>query len=273
MNKFFYHDIIKGLARTKLMLTSGLKCAILNYHSIGDDLLSVPSSVFESTIKTLSENGYIGISIDNLTKFYADSDNTEKKLIVITFDDCFESAYTKGVPILQNYGFSGTFYISTGYIGKTDSRRNKGILIERSYIKLEQIKELLHNNFEIGAHTDTHPNLTDISPLNVRTEIHRSKEILQDYLGTEINSFAYPRGKHNENIVGIVKESGFSSATTSNLPGINTTKTNVFKLKRYGGGVPTQGLKLLDLASGMLDSEMFFNQFNPLQLIKKLHLL
>jgi len=253
------------------MLTSGSKYAILNYHSIGDDLLSVPSSVFESTIKTLSENGYIGISIGDLTKFYDNPNNREGKLIVITFDDCFESAFTKGVPILQNYGFSATFYVSTGYIGKTDSRRNKGILIERGYIKWEQIKELLRNDFEIGAHTNTHPNLTDISLEEAKTEIQKSKEILQDYLGIEINSFAYPRGKHNKRIVEIVKESGFSSAT-STIPGINTNKTNTYKLKRYGGGIPTQGLTLLDLASGILDNELFFSRFNPLQLIKNLNL-
>ena len=63
--------------------------------------------------------------------------------------------------------------------------------------------------------------------------------------------------------------SGFSSAT-STIPGINTNKTNAYKLKRYGGGIPTQGLTLLDLASGILDNEMFFNRFNPLQLIKNL---
>ena len=129
----------------------------------------------------------------------------------------------------------------------------------------------MRNDFEIGAHTNTHPNLTDISLQEAKTEIQKSKEILQDYLGIEINSFAYPRGKHNKRIVEIVKESGFSSAT-STIPGINTNKTNTYKLKRYGGGIPTQGLTLLDLASGILDNELFFSRFNPLQLIKNLNL-
>ena len=65
-------------------------------------------------------------------------------------------------------------------------------------------------------------------------------------------------GKHNKRIVEIVKESGFSSAT-STIPGINTNKTNTYKLKRYRGGIPTQGLTLLDLASGILDNELHMN--------------
>lgn len=88
---------------------------------------------------------------------------------------------------------------------------------------------------DIGSHTITHPRLNSVNTEEVKREIYHSKELIENKLGDEISSFCYPDGKINEETAGIVKNSGYKSATTT-INGLNSIKTNPYLLKRIGGG-------------------------------------
>jgi peptidoglycan/xylan/chitin deacetylase (PgdA/CDA1 family) len=69
----------------------------------------------------------------------------------------------------------------------------------------------------IGAHTLSHPCLTFLSEQEVKTEISRSKTILEETLSTQIDFFAYPYGteeSYNDNIVKNVEKAGYIAAFT-----------------------------------------------------------
>lgn len=101
--------------------------------------------------------------------------------------------------ILERYGLSGTFYIAREFITPrlTDA----------------QVREMAIRH-EIGAHTMTHPVLTEISLEDARTEIAGSKVWLEDVIGQGVNSFCYPKGAQNVALQSIVRDAGYTMART-----------------------------------------------------------
>ena len=84
---------------------------------------------------------------------------------------------------------------------------------------------------EIGAHTESHPHLSKI-PLNKqRDEILKSKAYLENILGHNVNSFAYPHGSYIKDTVSLVKEAGFSCACSS-IFGKVKRRNNLYLLPR-----------------------------------------
>lgn len=68
---------------------------------------------------------------------------------------------------------------------------------------------------EIGAHTISHPLLSNLSPSEQCKEIRDSKGFLEQMLGRPIVSFAYPHGSYTRQTIDSVREAGFSTACSS----------------------------------------------------------
>ena len=79
-------------------------------------------------------------------------------------------------------------------------------------------KELLllkqGNMIEIGAHTVSHPFLSMLSKSRQQHEIIQNKIALEEYLGQQVNLFAYPYGNYSMQSKAIVQEAGFACACT-----------------------------------------------------------
>ena len=74
------------------------------------------------------------------------------KLVVLTFDDSVKSHYTVARPILKEYGFGATFFITEGFTFRTN---------KTDYMTWEEIRALHDDGFEIGNHTRDHIVVTD----------------------------------------------------------------------------------------------------------------
>ena len=74
------------------------------------------------------------------------------RLVVLTFDDSAKSHYTVVRPLLKEYEFGATFFITEGF----DFKENK-----QDYMTWEQIRELHEEGFEIGNHTRDHLGITE----------------------------------------------------------------------------------------------------------------
>lgn len=127
----------------------------------------------------------------------------KKTVIVTTSWDDGHKLDLKLARVLKRNNIKGTFYISP---------RNREFKRE----ELLSDKEILEisNDFEIGAHTMTHPRLVRIDAKEAATEITDSKEYLKNLTNKNISSFAYPGGAYNEKTVELVKEAGFYYART-----------------------------------------------------------
>ncbi|MBI3770084.1 MAG: polysaccharide deacetylase family protein [Deltaproteobacteria bacterium] len=101
-----------------------------------------------------------------------------------------------------------------------------------------QIREMHAAGITIGAHTQTHSNMTLVSAEQARTEIGGSRERLEALLGVPVRDFAYPNtgGSYphcNESVAAIIRQLGFRSAVTSR-PGIIAATSNPYLLPRIG---------------------------------------
>jgi peptidoglycan/xylan/chitin deacetylase (PgdA/CDA1 family) len=121
----------------------------------------------------------------------------------ITFDDGFESDYTVAFPELQKRGFSATFYVVTGYVGRN------------GYMNWQQIKELRRHGMEIGSHSATHRCLLDLDRETIVRELRLSKRILEDRLGDAVASFSVPFGFVDRFVIDAAFAEGYHTVCTS----------------------------------------------------------
>ena len=79
------------------------------------------------------------------------ADPVPDKVVVLTFDDSVRSQFDVVRPLLKQYGFGATFFITEGFEFQKD---------KRNYMTWEQIRQLHQDGFEIGNHTRDHVALT-----------------------------------------------------------------------------------------------------------------
>ena len=122
-------------------------------------------------------------------------DNQHSKFVILTFDDGYKSQYTTVKPILDKYGYKGTFYVVCNYAQKEDIDR----------MNWNEIQELQKQGHDIGSHSMNHADLTDIPAYRMDIEIGVSKQCLVSH-GINVTSFAYPfaKGSQNKSIVDTV---------------------------------------------------------------------
>jgi peptidoglycan/xylan/chitin deacetylase (PgdA/CDA1 family) len=125
-----------------------------------------------------------------------------KKSIATTSWDDGHQMDKKLSSLLLDYGLKGTFYIAKNCIENSGNT----LLIEE-----------LDKDFEIGAHTLSHPSLTSVYLECAVKEIKGSKEWLEKLLDHKIEMFSYPWGKYNDKIVRLVEQAGFVGARTLNF--------------------------------------------------------
>lgn len=105
--------------------------------------------------------------------------------------------------LLKKYAIKGSFYIAPRDFESAKQDR----------LTDAQIQEL-SQEFEIGAHTMTHRNLTDLGDAEAKKEIEDSKTYLEDVTGKPVQSFCYPRGNYAHKHVEMVQAAGFTYART-----------------------------------------------------------
>lgn len=105
------------------------------------------------------------------------------------------------------------------------------------YMKWEQVRHMLENGIEFGAHTISHPILTKISLDQAEHEISGSKKMVEDEIGRQVDGFAYPNGgaaDFSPQIVDFVRKSGYKVAFTL-MPGPTSrtvARKNPFEIRR-----------------------------------------
>jgi peptidoglycan/xylan/chitin deacetylase (PgdA/CDA1 family) len=112
----------------------------------------------------------------------------EQPIITITFDDGWETVYTKALPTLQKYGFQTTQYVITG------------TLDDHGYMSEAQLKSMKASGHEIAAHTVTHPDLTTLTDSQLDKELKDSKDTINKDFGPT-QDFTSPYGAYNAHTI------------------------------------------------------------------------
>lgn len=93
------------------------------------------------------------------------------------------------------------------------------------------VRALEASGVEIGAHTVTHPVLTQVPDSRLRRELHDARDRLASELGHTVGAFCYPNGDHDDAIRRAVEDAGYRCAVTVEA-GLNSRRTDPLRLKR-----------------------------------------
>ena len=191
---------------------------ILMYHSIDEACSSrfrrftVSPSSFKAHVRYLSDSGYQTLTVSELIEAMDGRAVMPSKPVVLTFDDGFADFHEAALPILTEFGHTVTLYVVSGAVGGFSAWLSGIGEGTRRMVSWAQLDEIRRSGIEIGAHTATHAALDLLSLDEARQEIAVSKRDLEDRLGTDVSSFAYPFGYQNGAVRQIVQREGYSSA-------------------------------------------------------------
>lgn len=131
------------------------------------------------------------------------------KLIVLTFDDSVKSHFTVARPILLQYKFGATFFITEGFEFPTN---------KRDYMTWDEIAQLHRDGFEIGNHTRDHLNLTVDNLGQLPQQLAAINEQCEKYGIPKTVTFAYPGNSLAPGALPVLREQGILFARRGGAP-------------------------------------------------------
>ena len=184
---------------------------VLVYHKVDDKvewgITRVHPKAFQNQIEYLKVHNYKFVTISELADY-----NDTDKVIAITFDDAYQSAYKHAFPIMKTINAPATIYVITDYIGKDNSWDLNVGNIKFPHCTWKELKVLSENGWEIGSHTNTHRELRNLEQNDLEKELMQSKEMLESTLDIIVKSISFPFGKFGYRELETAKASGYVNA-------------------------------------------------------------
>jgi glycosyltransferase involved in cell wall biosynthesis/peptidoglycan/xylan/chitin deacetylase (PgdA/CDA1 family) len=192
---------------------------ILMYHAFGKpgepaSQLVLPVRQFARQMAWLKRRNYHVLSLEEYLGYRLRHQLPPPRSVVITIDDGYAEIASHIQPILHRYNFPATVFLVSSKIGRLNNWTNIDALRGRQLLSWEEIKDLACQNIQFGAHSQTHPSLTDIPVEQAQAEITGSKADLEQMLEMPVTTFAYPHGEYDKTIQKFVDQAGFLGAVT-----------------------------------------------------------
>jgi peptidoglycan/xylan/chitin deacetylase (PgdA/CDA1 family) len=226
------NSIYTSLAPFAALFREGLP--ILTYHVIGPRPrrvrlkgLYLSARLFDRQLAELRQAGFSAPSYDCAANPLLPDSPT----LLLSMDDATRKAGQQALPILARHGFRAIQFVVAGLIGRTNAWQIVHGEAEEPLMDDAQLRDWLAAGHAIGAHTLTHPRLTEIPRDRAREEITASKKTLEDRFGIPVRHFCYPYGDFNPTIMELVAEAGYATACTTQF-GVNTPSTPRLALHR-----------------------------------------
>jgi len=108
------------------------------------------------------------------------------KVVAFTFDDGPDTLYTPRIlDVLHQYHVKATFMCCGEQIDNNQ----------------QMLKRMIEEGHEVANHTWNHPNLTEITPAEVRKQIEDTSTIINQIIGRKPRLFRPPYGKMNNEVM------------------------------------------------------------------------
>jgi peptidoglycan/xylan/chitin deacetylase (PgdA/CDA1 family) len=184
---------------------------ILVYHVIGTPRPGTPNSGLWISPKTLrrqvvylDRRGYTVVSLQAVYDYWHGGP-LPRKAVVLSFDDGFDTDYSRALPILAAHGWAGTLNLALSHYEHGSWGLNR-----------RTIGALLRGGWELDSHSKTHPSLRGLGHRALREEVNASRRFLRRTFNVPVNFFAYPSGEYDARAVAAVKRAGYLGAVTTN---------------------------------------------------------
>lgn len=183
---------------------------MLIYHHVADDtprVSSVTPAEFRAHLNYLRENNFQVIGLDVLIAQLKSGKSIADNAVVITFDDSYENNFTTAHPILQEFGYPYTIFISPGAI---DDRIGP-------VLSWEQVKKMSEDGVLVANHAMWHEHMARPASgeseaewlKRMRQSILQAEQRIKEETGQHHNWLAYPYGEFSDKLEQLVAELGF----------------------------------------------------------------
>lgn len=161
---------------------------VIYYH----DIVSVEGSgsqktnveLFKKQMQYIKDNGYTTFTFDELDENVA----YDKRNVLITFDDGWRSNYTEIFDFMQSLGIKYNIFLEAGNVGT-----------HPEYLTWDMVREMHGSGIVgFGAHTYTHPDMSDLTKVDVDLEFREANQKIFQETGIAPKDFCYPYGKWSQ---------------------------------------------------------------------------
>lgn len=184
---------------------------VLMYHAISDHELpcdevgsddpvyTVRPNSFRAQLKYMSERA---LNVQSLDRHLA-TGRFDCSHICMTFDDGNRTDYLTALPLLQQHGFSATFYVTTRWIGQP------------GFVTASDLRGLHAAGMELGSHGHTHRYFDEMSADDLADELAKSTAILSEIVGCAVRTLGAPGGRLHPQLCAIARRNGIETVSTS----------------------------------------------------------
>jgi peptidoglycan/xylan/chitin deacetylase (PgdA/CDA1 family) len=192
---------------------------ILAYHGLGeppreDDPhnMMLPPAEFSRQVGLLRRRGHEFVRMAEVAaRLHAGDDLSG--VCALTFDDGGVDNHDVLAPLLERLTVPVTLFVCPGLLGEPHP-----FMSPRAGVRLMDEDELRavarHPLVEVGSHTVSHTVLDHAGADEAYDEMAASKRMLEDLIGVEVASFAYPDCGYSRACPGAAERAGYTSAVT-----------------------------------------------------------
>lgn len=222
--------IYRALAALDVVLPWRRQVMVLAYHGIGRDKwrFGVSFDDFCRQIEQVMAVGYQPVTLEEIFRHIETGIALPKKSFAVTFDDGYRDILLVK-HFLAKRGIRPTVFV----LAEPDAAERKELGTRREFLSTREVLELHTAGWEIGCHSATHADFSELDAILLEREVSLAKSTLESNLGLTVRYFAYPKGFYDSRIRAVVKRAGYAGALSMD-DGLIGRKTDGFSVPRIG---------------------------------------
>ena len=194
--------VFSGIMLTTPLLRADDSAVVFLYHRFGEQQYSdanIRVDQFRKQMDHLRDGGFTVIPLAELIVSLSDNKPLPSKAVVLTIDDAWRSVYDIAYPLLSEYGFPYTVFVSTDTLDDELP----------GYLSWDQVRDMAGSGVTFANHGAAHISMIEYLAGESETEwqqrivadIEKGARRLTEELSTSgqvlENVFAYPYGDYN----------------------------------------------------------------------------
>jgi peptidoglycan/xylan/chitin deacetylase (PgdA/CDA1 family) len=192
---------------------------ILCYHDVRPGWaapLAVDPTTFAEQCEWLARHRAV-LPLDEAVTRLDRSGRLPRGTTALTFDDGLSGLYEHAFPVLTRLELPATVFLVAQTLtpaGQQVDWVDTPPDFPLGTLTAEQVVEMHAAGLGFGSHSLAHRDLTTLTEEACAADLRRSREVLEELLGTAVRFLAYPRGRHNPAVRAAAQRAGFSHAFT-----------------------------------------------------------
>jgi peptidoglycan/xylan/chitin deacetylase (PgdA/CDA1 family) len=216
---------------------------ILIYHVIAAPPAGAPfpglyvePAEFAEQMQALKDAGWHAVTMDEVGAYWSRGVPLGPgKPVVVSFDNGYNSQYTKALPVLRRLGWMGDLNMQLTGLPPSQGGLGEG-----------QVRGLLAAGWELDTQGISHAALITLDAEQLHEQVSVARQTLRRRYHVPVNWFCYPSGQYDAAVEAAVKAAGFVGSTTV-VPGWAHPGDDPYRLHRLRVLGGTSGQQLLEL--------------------------